>query len=44
MKKIFDMEPSEREKLGEKCMEYVDSEFNFQNTIDMWLESLTKLV
>ena len=44
MKKIFDMEPSEREKLGEKCMEYVDSEFNFQNTIDMWHESLTKLV
>ena len=38
------MSPSDREALGEKCMSYVKSEFGFQNTVDMWHESLKKTI
>ena len=38
------MSDKEREDLGEKCISYVKSEFSFQNTVDMWHESLTKTI
>ena len=42
--KIFDMPSEERLALGEKAREYVQQEFSMQKTIDLWDESLTKLV
>jgi len=42
--KIFDMDPEDRKKLGQKARDYVMSEFKFQSTIDMWHDALTKLV
>ncbi len=44
IKEIYDMPKEEREKLGEKCRAYVASEFSFQNTIDMWHNSLLKTI
>ncbi len=44
IKKVFDMSPEERTKLGEKCMEYVRSEFSFQNTVDKWHDTLKKTI
>ena len=44
IRKIYDMSPEERESLGQKCMSYVKDEFNFQNTIDMWHNTLLKTV
>ena len=42
--KIYKMTPDEREKLSQKVIDYVDSEFNFQNTIDMWDETLKDML
>jgi len=44
IKKIYDMSDEERKELGEKCSDYVNSEFNYQNTIDMWHETMLKTV
>ena len=44
IKKVFDMSPEERTKLGEKCMEYVRSEFSFQSTVDKWHDTLKKTI
>lgn len=44
IKKIYDLSPEERKLLGEKCISYVKSEFSFQNTVDMWHETLLKTV
>ena len=38
--KMYLISPEEREKLSEKVMSYVDSEFNYQNMVDMWDETL----
>ena len=35
---------AERKKLGDKAREYVLSQFSLDNTIDMWHDSLSKLV
>ena len=44
IKRMYEMSDYEREKLGEKCFEYVKSEFNYQNTIDQWHETMLKTV
>jgi glycosyltransferase involved in cell wall biosynthesis len=38
--KIYEMEPEDREKLGQKSRDYVLSEFGYQNTVDLWHDSL----
>jgi glycosyltransferase involved in cell wall biosynthesis len=42
--KMFKMSKSERVALGQKARDYALSEFGFQNTIDMWDDTLTDLV
>ena len=42
--KLFSMSPDERKSLGEKARDYVTSEFSFQKTVDLWNDSLEKLV
>ena len=42
--KIYKLSPEERKALGQKARDYVLSEFNFQNTIDKWDETLTDLI
>ena len=42
--KIYSMPSSEREALGEKARQYVQSEFAIQDTIDKWHDSLSKLI
>lgn len=42
--KLFSMSNEEREELGQKAKSYVESEFNIQDTIDMWHDSLLGLV
>jgi len=44
IKKLYDMTPEERKDLGKKCSDYVSSEFNFQNTVDMWHNTLKKTI
>ena len=44
IKKLYDMTPVEREKLGQKAKAYVESEFNYQNTIDMWHDTMTETI
>lgn len=44
IKKIFLLSPEERKELGDKCRSYVDSEFNYDDTIDMWHETLLKTI
>ena len=39
--KIFEMSESDRDKLSEKVVNYVHSEFNYEKMIDAWDESLT---
>ena len=34
--KMYKLGPDGRKKLGKKAKEYVDSEFNYQKTIDLW--------
>ena len=41
---MFEMPKEEREALGQKAKSYVDSEFNHQKTIDLWSDSLEKLI
>jgi len=40
---IFSMSASDRNALGQKARDYVQSEFSMQGTIDAWHDSLTKL-
>ena len=42
--KLYSMGEEEREKLGAKAREYVQSEFSMQTTIDLWHDGLLKLV
>jgi len=40
---MFKLSPDERKTLGDKVRDYALSEFGYQNTIDMWDETLTEL-
>ena len=42
--KVWQLPIEERRALGEKAQKYVFSEFNHQTTIDLWHDSLLKLV
>ena len=42
--KLFDMGHEKRVEIGKKAKAYVDSEFSYQKTIDLWHDSLLKLV
>ncbi len=44
IKKLYDMPIDEREKLGQKAKDYVNSEFNYQNTIDMWHDTMVETI
>ncbi len=42
--KIYSMPEEERKELTVKCQDYVKSEFNHQDTIDAWDNTLNKLI
>ena len=42
--KMFFMDKKERKALGVKAKNYVNEEFSYQKTVDLWHESLTKLI
>ena len=42
--KMYNMSKEERNELGQKCKRYVESEFSYQKTIDMWHDTLTKTI
>ena len=42
--KIFEMSDSERDKLSDKVIDYVSSEFNYEKMIDTWDETLTSKI
>jgi glycosyltransferase involved in cell wall biosynthesis len=44
IEKLYRMNPDERKLLGEKAYNYVKSEFDYQNTIDMWHETINKTI
>jgi glycosyltransferase involved in cell wall biosynthesis len=44
IEKLYRMGPDGRKKLGNKAREYVMSEFNYQNVIDSWHNSLNKML
>lgn len=41
---IYEMDPEEREKLGQKSRDYVLSEFGYQKTVDLWHDSLNQTI
>ena len=42
--KLYDLSPEDRKRLGQKARDYVLSEFNHQDTIDRWHETMLELV
>jgi len=40
---MFKLSPDERKVMSDKVRAYALSEFGYQNTIDMWDETLTEL-
>ena len=42
--KIYSMEKNERIALGQKCKDYVRSEFSYGKTIDLWHESMIETI
>jgi len=42
--KMYKMSKEDRDKLGQKCIDYVHSEFNFTKTVDMWHETLLETI
>ena len=42
--KIYSMSEEEKDKLSQKCQDYVRSEFNHQEMIDNWGKTLNKLI
>jgi glycosyltransferase involved in cell wall biosynthesis len=42
--KLYKMTPEERAEIGKKAMAYVDFEFNYDNMIRLWDESLEKCI
>jgi len=41
---MFEMSSEDRKALGQKALNYVKSEFNYQDTVDAWHSSLNKLI
>lgn len=44
IEKMYRMTPAERDALGKKAKDYVASEFNYQNTIDMWHDTMLETI
>ena len=42
--KLYELGPEKRAELGEKARQYALSEFSMEKTIDLWHETLSKLV
>jgi len=42
--KLVEMEPDERKALGEKAMSYAHSEFDLQDTVDKWHDTLLETI
>ena len=42
--KIYNLDDEKKDLLSKKVIDYVDSEFSYQDTIDMWDETLTSLI
>lgn len=42
--KMYSLSPEEKEKLSEKCVNYVNSEFSYDKTIDLWHESMKETI
>jgi len=42
--KMFELPVDERKKLGKKAKKYVESEFSYQKTIDLWDKTLKDLI
>ncbi len=42
--KIYEMNPNERKALGLKAKKYVEDEFNYQDTVDRWDETLWETI
>ena len=42
MMKLCNMSKDEKRKLSEKVLSYAHSEFNLQDTVDLWHDSLLK--
>ena len=42
--KLYEMDESDREKLQEKVLNYVKSEFHIDSTVDEWHKTLTDVV
>lgn len=44
IEKMYEMGPDSRKNLGKKAKDYVDSEFNYQDTIDMWHDTMNDTI
>jgi len=42
--KIYNMDDGERYYLGQKAKSYVDAEFNYQTTVDLWDQTLSNTI
>lgn len=42
--KMYSLTPEEKEKLSEKCLNYVNSEFSYNKTIDLWHTSMKETI
>lgn len=42
--RMVEMKPEDRQALGQKAMDYAHSEFNLQDTIDMWHDTLLETI
>ena len=42
--KMYEMTPEERKKLGMKAKKYVEEEFNYQTTVELWHNSLKNTI
>jgi glycosyltransferase involved in cell wall biosynthesis len=40
IERLYNMSPKDRQTLGKKAHDYVQSEFSYQSTIDMWHETM----
>ena len=41
---MWNLGPDGRKALGEKAKAYADSEFGYQNTVDMWHDSMIETI
>ncbi len=42
--KFYNFDAGERDKLKQKVLNYVNEEFSYQNTIDMWHETMIDVI